>query len=109
VLQQRLDQRGAAAGDETVDETAQAHELDSGLVRGVLHQRHRVFWKAGFDGSPAQDRHDRLVGGQRAGRSPQEGGIAGLEAEPGGIARHVGAVLVDDADHTEGHPHPGHP
>ena len=39
----------------------------------------------------------------------QEGGVARLEAEPGGVAGHVGAVLVDHADHAQRHPHPRNP
>ena len=41
-------------------------------------------------------------------RAPQHHGVARLEAQPGGIAGHVGPVLVDDPDHAEGYPHPLH-
>jgi hypothetical protein len=36
---------------------------------------------------------------------PQDGRVAGLEAQGAGIAGHVGAALVDDADDTQRHPH----
>jgi hypothetical protein len=37
----------------------------------------------------------------------QDGGIAGLHGECTGIGGHVGAAFVDDADHPDGHAHPG--
>ena len=110
VLQHRGDQRRPAAGDEAVDEATQAHELHRRLVRGVLHQAHRVVRQAGLDGGPPQERRRWPGWRPRADRRPpQEGGVARLEAQPGGVAGDVGPVLVDDADHPERHPHPGHP
>ena len=40
----------------------------------------------------------------RAGRAAQERGVARLQADAGGVARDVRAVLVDDRDHAERHP-----
>ena len=42
------------------------------------------------------------AGGRRA---PQQHGVAGLEADPGGVRGHVGPRLVDHPDHAERHPH----
>ena len=39
-------------------------------------------------------------------RAPQEGGVARLEAQAGGVAGDVGPVLVDDRHDAERHPHP---
>ena len=39
------------------------------------------------------------------GTATQDGGIAGLQAQAGGIDGHVGARLVDDADHAQRHAH----
>ena len=38
-------------------------------------------------------------------RAAQQHRVAGLEADAGGVGGDVGAGLVDDADHTERHPH----
>ena len=46
------------------------------------------------------------VGGDGRRRAPQQDGVARLEAQAGGVAGHVGAVLVDDPDHAERDPHP---
>ena len=35
----------------------------------------------------------------------QDRGVAGLEAQRAGVGGHVGAALVDDADHAERHAH----
>ena len=62
-------------------------------------------------GSPAcvEPDHDRVVDGAvgavALGAAAQDRGIAGLEAERGGVDRHVGAALVDDADDAERHAH----
>ena len=49
---------------------------------------------------------DGHVGADGRRRAPQQHGVARLQAQPGGVAGHVGPVLVDDADHAEGDPHP---
>ena len=51
------------------------------------------------------DAGDRHVRADRPRRAPQEGGVAGLEAQAEGVAGDVRAVLVDDRHHAEGHPH----
>ena len=48
---------------------------------------------------------DGMVGVQRFGTPSQDRGIAGLEAQGGGIRRDVGTGLVDDQDHADGHTH----
>ena len=109
VLDQRLDERRPAARDQAVDLPAQPHEGDGRLVRRVLHQRHGVLGQPGLHHGPAQQRDDGPVGVEGGGRAAQEGGVARLEAQAGGVARHVGPVLVDHADHAERHPHPRDP
>jgi len=42
------------------------------------------------------------------GAAAQDGGVAGLDAERGGLQRDVGARLVDDADDAQGHAHLAH-
>ncbi len=44
---------------------------------------------------------DRRRGPEAVGAGPQDGGVAGLEAERARVGRDVGAALEDDADHAE--------
>ena len=54
----------------------------------------------------AQDAGDDRVRRDRPGRAPQEGRVARLEAQAGGVGGDVGTVLVDDRHHAEGHTDP---
>ena len=56
-----------------------------------------------------EQRDDGRVGLDGRRRAPQQHGVARLQAQPGGVAGHVGTVLVDDADDPEGHPDPRDP
>ena len=105
----RGDQRWTASRDQAVDPPAQLHEFDGRLVGRVLHQRHRILGQPRLGHGLAQHRHDGPVGVQGGRRPAQEGSVARFEAQPRGVTRHVGPVLVDDADDTERHPHPGDP
>ena len=62
-----------------------------------------------FTAARRRQRDDGSVGLDGGRRTAQERGVARLQAQTGGVARDVGAVLVDDADHAERHPHPRHP
>ena len=46
-----------------------------------------------------------VVAAQRLRAAAQDGGVAGLEAQPRGIRGHVRPRFVDDADHAERHAH----
>ncbi len=48
---------------------------------------------------------DGARGAMAVGAAAQDRGVAGLEAQRAGIGRHVGAALVDDADHAERRAH----
>ena len=48
---------------------------------------------------------DGAVGALALGAAAQDRGIAGLEAERGGVGRDVGSALIDDADDAERHAH----
>ena len=48
---------------------------------------------------------DRGVARPGAGGAAQQHGVAGLQADPGGVGGDVGAGLVDHPDHAERHPH----
>ena len=102
-----LDQRAAAAGDDDVDQALHAQEVaDGGAVGGGDEldrgrrqaSRLEAALEAGDDGA-------RGVEALRA--AAQDAGIAGLEAQGTGVGRHVGAALVDDADHAQRHRDPG--
>ena len=53
----------------------------------------------------AEHRDDRGVARPGAGAAAQEHGVAGLQADAGGVGGHVGTGLVDHPDHAERHPH----
>ena len=76
------------------------------LAAGILDEHDDVFGQARFPGRLAQAGHDGHVGPQGRGRTPQDGGVPGLQAQTGGIAGDVGPVLVDDPDDAERHPDP---
>ena len=54
----------------------------------------------------AERRGDDAVGLERAGRAPQQGGVARLEAQRRRVGGDVRAVLVDDPDDAERDAHP---
>ena len=71
------------------------------LPAGVLHEADGIDGQAGLGQPVPQGRGDDRVGGDGRGGAPQQDGVAGLEAQAGGVAGDVRAVLVDDADHPE--------
>ena len=105
VVADARDERGAAARDQAVDVVGELHHLDGGLVA-----RRRRRGCTASSGSPALASASRrtaaiaMLRAQRRARAAQQRGVAGLEAEPGGVAGHVGPVLVDDRHHAERHP-----
>ena len=56
----------------------------------------------------ARDPRQRRVGVKRRGGAPQDDRVARLQAQRGGVDRHVRACLVDDRHHPERHPHLAH-
>ena len=98
-----LDQTGAAARDQHVDQAAGGHQLAGHLTR-TRHQLDRVGRQSGVGQTGLQRLDDRRVGlGRRRGAAEQDG-VAGLQADAGGVGRHVRPGLVDDAHHAERHP-----
>ena len=104
VVTDALDQRRTAARDEAVDDVGELHELDRGLVAHVVDEQHRVGGEPGLGEPVAQRVGDGQVGPQRTRRPAQDGDVARLEADAGGVAGDVGPVLVDDRDHAERDP-----
>src|SRR5690606_8632723 len=77
---------------------------DGGTVGGLDHL-HRLFGQAGVAQADAQAFGNRLVGIDRLRAATQGGGVAGFQAQGGGIDGHVRACLVDDADDAERYAH----
>ena len=93
-------------GDEAVDDALQLHEGDSRGPAGLLDENHRVGGQARLLQPVTKSTGDGPVGSQGRRGPSQQSGIARLEAEPGGVAGHVGTILVDDTDHAQAAPGP---
>ena len=103
-----LDQPLAAARHNDVHVVLHGDQFtDRGPVGGFDHLD-RAFRQSGLAQTLVDAGADRLVGMDRLGTAAQNGGIAGLQAQPGGVRRDVGARFVDDADDTERHAHAPH-
>ncbi len=101
VLDDDVDQGRSTARNKTVDESPEPHKLLDRLAAGVLDQDQGVSRYAPFFISVAENRRYRLIGSQRRGATAEQGGVPGLQAQGGGIARDIGPVLVDDPDDAE--------
>ena len=104
VADHRVDQAGAAAGDQHVHQAAGRHQL-GGHLPGAGDQLDRIGRQVGVGQPLAERLDDRGVRVGRRGGSAQQCRVAGLQADAPGVGRHVRARLVDDADHAERHSH----
>ena len=103
-----LDQALAAPGDDHIHVLGHGDQFThGGAVRGLDHL-HRRFRQTGGPQPLAHTGCDGLVGADGLGTAPQDGGIAGFQAQTGGIDGHVGTGFVDDADDPEGDSHLAH-
>ena len=59
--------------------------------------------QAALRGPVAEGRDDGAIRVYRLAAAAQDGGVAGLGAEDGGVTGNVGARLVDDAHDADGH------
>ena len=100
------DQALAAARHDDVDGAVEPgeHHPDRGAV-ARRHQLDRGFGQRGRAQALGQRGVDRAIAAMALRAAAQDRGIAGLEAERGGIGGDVRAALVDDADDAERHPH----
>ena len=100
-----LDQARTATRNEHIDNTAELHELASGLAVGGLDHRDSLAREAlGLERIGQQLRnHGTRVIGQRA--AAQNAGVAGADADARGVGRHVGARLVHHGDKAQRHAH----
>lgn len=100
-----LDQALAAARDDHVDVFGHADQrADRGAVGG-FHHLHGGGRQAGLGQALLDAAGDRLVGVDRLGAAAQDGRVAGLQAQAGGVDGHVRPRLVDDPDHAQRHAH----
>ena len=80
------------------------HQADRRAV-ARRHQLDRILGQAGGAQPLDQRRMDRARGAEALRAAAQDHGVAGLEAQHGGVRRHVRAALVDHADDAERHAH----
>ncbi len=101
VLAAEFMQSGAAAGDEHVDVLIHLQQL--------IHQRtvrrenalHRVLGEAGRLQRIMDSVHQRLVGADGLFAAAQNGGVAGLHQQGGGINRDIRAGFINHRDNAE--------
>ncbi len=108
VLHDVVDQAGAAARDDHVDQAAGAHQMGHRLAVGTGHELHGPGRQPGLLGRLGQHADQRGVRFVRRRGAAQQRHVAALEAEAGGVHGHVRAGLVDDRDHAERHPELAH-
>ncbi|MCY1224037.1 hypothetical protein D9M72_361800 [compost metagenome] len=103
-----LDQALAAARDDHVHILRHADQRPHGGAVGGFHHLHQLAGQAGLGQALLDAGGDGLVGMDGLGTTTQDGGVAGLQAEAGGIDGHVRPRLIDDADHAQRHTHLAH-
>ena len=101
VLEDHREQGRSAPGDQAVDHSAEPDELHGRLVCRVLDEQDGVGRQPCLLDRLAQRRGDDTIGLERARRTAQQGGVARLQAQGGGVGCDVRAVLVDDPDDSE--------
>ena len=103
VLDAGADQPGPAAGDQQIDQPVRGHQLVGAGVGGVLNEAHRALRQAHPAQTGAQSLHDGVAAGPGVAPAAQDARAARLDGQRGGVARDVGAALVDDGDDTHRH------
>ena len=103
VLDAGADQPGPAAGDQQIDQPVCGHQLVGAGVGGVLDEAHRALRQAHPAQTGAQGLHDGVAAGPGIAPAAQDARAARLDGQRGGVARDVGAALVDDGDDAHRH------
>jgi hypothetical protein len=101
----RLDEAGAAARDDAVDELALRQQRRDGAAVGGGDELDRRVRETGRGGGRGKLRGDRRIGRKRLRPTLQDHGVARLQAQTAGVGGDVGARLVDHADDSERHAH----
>ena len=100
---ERVLQALAAARDDEVDDPVLGRELRELLAAATGDQGDRALGQAGGLGGVGRDAREHGVRVGRRGGAAQHDGVAGLQAQRGGVDRDVRARLVDDGDHAQRH------
>jgi hypothetical protein len=100
-----LDQALAAARNDDVDRFRRGDQVTDRRPVGRLDQLHRVGRQAGLLQRGLDQLPERDVRVDRFRAAAQDAGVAALDRERRRLDRHVGAALVDHAEHAERHPH----
>jgi hypothetical protein len=108
VLGDHADQPLAAARDDQVDGLGLPQQVRHCIPVGGLEQGDGVVRQARLVPGALQDAGDGGVRMDRLRPPLEHHPVAALEAQGGGVGRDVGARLVHDPDHPDGHPHPPH-
>ncbi len=77
------------------------HQCFGSLSAGVLEELDPVGRETGSGERASYGTRDGHVGAEGVGRAAQDHGVAGSDAEPGGIGGHVGTGLVNHGDDAE--------
>ena len=107
VTNDRFDQGMAAARNDEVDVTVHLRHVPDRFAIGFRNEQNAVGRQTGAGAAALQRLGDGDVRVDRLRSAAQDGGVAGLGAENGGVARHVRARFVDDADDADRDAHFG--
>ena len=102
-LERRLEAL-ATAGDDEINDPGLGGQLGQLVAVAAGDQRHGTGRQPGGGGRRGGDAGQDGVGVRGRARAPQHDGVAGLQAQRGGIDGDVGARLVDDGDDAQRHP-----
>ncbi|MNZ18866.1 hypothetical protein D3C78_358860 [compost metagenome] len=100
-----FDQATAAPRDDDIDKLRHADQRANRLTVGGLDHLNHGGRQAGLGKATLNAGSDGAVGVNGLGAAAQDGGVAGLQAQAGGIDGHVRARFVDDPDHPQRHAH----
>ena len=103
----RVDEGGAPARDQHVDETARLHQRGRSVAPELVDGLHGVAREADALERILEQADQHAIGVLGGAPSAQHDGVAALQRECGDVDRDVGARLVDGSDHAERHPHLG--
>ena len=102
---QPLDQTLAAARHDHIHVFLHGDEFAHGsAIRRFNHLNHRLRQTSRCE-TFAHTGGNRLIGMQRFRAAAQNRRVAGFQAQPGGICRHVRARFINDAHHAQRHAH----
>ena len=98
----------AAAREDEVDDAVLRRQLGELLAPAAGDEADRAVGHAGGARGLGRDRGQHGVGVRRRRRAAQHDGVAGLQAQRGGVDRDVRPRLVDDRDDAERHAQHAH-